>query len=35
LTEISTADLPPATYFLRITDQDKPIKSFKIVKTSF
>jgi hypothetical protein len=35
LTEISTADLPPATYFLRITDQDKPLKSFKIVKSTF
>jgi hypothetical protein len=35
LTEISTDDLPPATYFLQVIDQDIPIKSFKIVKTSF
>ncbi len=35
MTEISTADLPPATYFLRIIDQDKPLKSFKIVKSTF
>jgi hypothetical protein len=35
LTEISTADLPPATYFFKIIDQDTSLKIFKIVKTSF
>jgi hypothetical protein len=35
LTEISTSDLPPTTYFLRVIDLDKSIKSFKIVKSTF
>jgi hypothetical protein len=35
LTEISVSDLPPATYFLQIIQQDKNIKTFKIVKSTF
>lgn len=35
ITEISTADLPPATYFLQVIDQDITLKIFKIVKASF
>ena len=35
LTEISVSDFPPATYFLQIIQQDKNIKTFKIVKSTF
>ena len=31
-TEIATNDLTPATYFLKVTDNKKVIKSFKIIK---
>ena len=31
-TKITTNDLAPATYFLKITDNEKIIKSFKIIK---
>jgi hypothetical protein len=35
LTEILMEDLPPATYFLKVIDQNISLKIFKIVKTSF
>ena len=35
LTEISMVDLVPATYFLKVLQQDTPVKIFKIVKTTF
>jgi hypothetical protein len=35
LTEISVSDFPPATYFLQVIHQNKSIKTFKIVKTTF
>jgi hypothetical protein len=35
LTEISTSELPAATYFIRVNHQDKLIKTFKIVKSTF
>jgi hypothetical protein len=35
LTEISTSDYPPATYFLRVMLEGKIFKTFKIVKISF
>ena len=35
LTEISTIDFPPATYFLRVMNQELSLKTFKIVKSTF
>jgi hypothetical protein len=35
LTEITVSQYPPAAYFLQVRAQNKPIKIFKIVKTSF
>jgi hypothetical protein len=35
LTEISTDKYPPATYFLNVLHQNKPVKIFKIVKSTF
>lgn len=32
-TEISMLDLPPATYFLKLADNGKDVKVFKIIKT--
>ena len=32
-TEISMLDLPPATYFLKLADDGKDVKVFKIIKT--
>jgi hypothetical protein len=34
-TEISTSELLPATYFLRVIHKDQAIKTFKIVKISY
>lgn len=31
-TKISMTDLPPATYFLKVTENQKEVKTFKIVK---
>jgi hypothetical protein len=31
-TKISMTDLPPSTYFLKVTDNQKEVKTFKIVK---
>ncbi len=33
-TEINTNDLPAGTYFLKVTDNKKEIKSFKIIKNN-
>ncbi len=33
-TKITTNDLAPATYFLKVTDNKKTIKSFKIIKNN-
>jgi hypothetical protein len=35
LTEITVSQYPPAAYFLQVRAKNKPIKIFKIVKTSF
>lgn len=31
-TKISMTDLPPATYFLKVTENQKEVKTFKIIK---
>jgi hypothetical protein len=31
-TKITVTDLPPSTYFLKVTDNQKEVKTFKIVK---